>query len=199
MSTPLFSPAGSSLPDPSLMEDAPEPDYGPDATKTAPRAVPGVGPTVDGELPKSARGRIPKPVADVLGKVGKNKPARSPKGLRRLTEEDRDKLAALYAGVGAGIKAGALMGLPVLKERTGVAFADNAEACADAWMEMAEENVHVRRAILFMVEGGAWTKLFVAHLPILATLMPDTPPKWVQDMLTKRMASQMEQTDEGSI
>jgi len=139
---------------------------------------------------------MPKPVADVLSTIGKNKQRGTAKGLRPLTTEDRDKLAALYAGLGAGVKAGAAIGLPVLRERTGDALADNAETCADAWIDMAAENNHVRRAILFLVEGGAWTKLFVAHLPILATLMPETPPKWMQDILARRMEKAMREAAE---
>lgn len=185
MTAPAFSQAAptSGLPDPGLMED----DFGPDATQSAPRATP----TVD-DIPKTNRRHMPKPVADVIGSIGKNKQRGTAKGLRPLTTEDRDKLAALYAGLGAGVKAGAAIGLPVLRERTGEALADNAETCADAWMEMAAENNHVRRAILFLVEGGAWTKLLVAHMPILATLMPETPPKWMQDILARRMEKAMQ-------
>ncbi len=45
----------------------------------------------------------------------------------------------------------------------------------EAWDELARTNPRIRRALLKLITGGAWTQLFMAHAPIfLAIIMKDS-------------------------
>lgn len=98
----------------------------------------------------------------VFGKLGQNKKSRST--ARALVLADKEKIANLYV-YGS-------MGIMPFKQDTAMAMANSAEACADAWFDLAKENDTVRRAILAMIEGGVWGKVFFAHMPILVSLIP---------------------------
>jgi hypothetical protein len=113
-------------------------------------------------------GRAPRSAADTFGKLGTNKKTRSP--VRKLTVTDRDKIASLYT-FGA-------MGLMSFRPQAAQVMAESADKCADAWMELADQNDSVRRALLAIMEGGVWGKIFAAHLPILVALIPESalPP-----------------------
>lgn len=102
-------------------------------------------------------------VGGMLGGLGQNRQPRS--GIRPLVKADKDAITQLYV-----YSAMAVMQFRPLTART---MADNAERCAEAWVELAKKNDAVRRAILALIEGGAWSGVFLAHAPILLTLIPD--------------------------
>lgn len=118
--------------------------------------------------PKVNQKNPPRSGKSVFSSLGQNKKVRS--GVRKLDEKDRDKIASLYT-FGA-------MGLMPFKPQAAQAMALSADKCADAWMELAQENDSVRRVILALVEGGVWGKVFAAHTPILIALLPENlvPP-----------------------
>lgn len=143
------------------VDEIPAEDFGPD-----PQAVP-----PDDKPPSEGK----KKAQEFIGTLGKNKKARG--GPRRLTVKDRDKIVSLYASIA--------MPVMMFKPATGQAIAENTESCADAWMQLAEENDSVRRTLLMLIEGGAWGAVIAAHLPILLTLAPEnfmTNFKFAQQM-----------------
>jgi len=122
----------------------------------------------------SSATRMPKAAQKLGGMFGDNKQRGGP---RALVKGDIDKLAGMYA----------LMGMAVapVKPQIGLAFTEQADACATAWFDVARENDAVRRAILWIVEGGAWGALFLAHIPIIITAIPpDALPDTVRTMLS---------------
>lgn len=103
-------------------------------------------------------------VSNVFGKLGVNrKSTRS--GVRKLVKADIETLARTYTIVGMGLS-------PVLP-KVGNAFVIQAEACAQSWADVADQNDNVRRAILWLIEGGAWSAVLMAHLPILIAAVPE--------------------------
>lgn len=186
MTAPTFTTAATPNPNPSRpatdlpsMDEAVEAPFGPDETKTTQNVPP-----LSEDKPK----RRPTPVEDVIKGIGTNKATagRNRKGLRKLTEEDRDNLAAIQAGVGMFV---GRFG----KQDTGVALVESAEKAADAWLEVAEENRHVHRAVQWMTEGGAWGKLMMAYAPVMATLVPEQPPKWLRNLMPNLVSEEDEQ------
>lgn len=136
-------------------QDTEPPPFGPDA---------GDGPfeNIDVNAKPPRKGREPRPGKSVFGGLGQNKKPRS--GVRKLVEQDREKISNLYTF-------GAMALMPV-RPQAGQIMALSADKCADAWYELAQENDGVRRALLAMIEGGVWGKVFMAHAPILIALIP---------------------------
>lgn len=130
---------------------------------------------------------IPTKLRKVLGGMGQNKrttpTGRPSRGApRALTEEDRIKITDLYTTVGMFLMpikpdvSNAILDTTRVMDPDTKEMVDGptrAELCADAWMELAEENDSVRRVILFYVETGAWGKMFAANMPILIAALPD--------------------------
>lgn len=54
--------------------------------------------------------------------------------------------------------------------QVGMAFIENAEACAIALENAARENVNIRKALLALIETSVWGNLIAAHLPILMVM-----------------------------
>lgn len=102
-------------------------------------------------------------VGGILGNLGQNKKTRS--GIRPLVKADKEAITQLYVY--------SAMAVMQFRPTTAQAMAENAERCADAWVELASKNDAVRRAILALVEGGAWSGIFLAHAPILLTMIPE--------------------------
>lgn len=94
--------------------------------------------------------------------LGNNKKRGS--GVRKLTKADHAKIADMY-------RTGAFGVMP-FNPQVAQVVVDNAEQCADAWYELADENDNVRRMILAMLEGSAWSKLLAAHMPIIIAAVP---------------------------
>jgi len=94
--------------------------------------------------------------------LGTNMPS---KRARQLTDEDRQAIIEYYSYIG--------MSLMLFKPELGETIGKRADKCADAWMELAKKNDSVRRALLAMMEGSAWSAVIAAHLPILLAAIPD--------------------------
>lgn len=148
----MTAPPGFLAPKAAKPKADPGPGFGPDFTQT------------DGEPvrpPKINEKHPPKP--SPLGNLGQNKKLRSP--VRKLTEDDKGRVAALYT-ILAGI-------VRIFKPVAAQAIEFQTESCVDAWWDLAENNDKVRRALLALIEGGDWGKLFLAHLPIVVAVLPD--------------------------
>lgn len=140
---PSATPLADVIPEPSILND-----FGPDPSQ------------VNSE-PESPLKRKPEPRKPPFN-LGANKKPRS--GVRALTEKDKEKIAGLYVA--------AAMGTMPFKPEVAQALATAADDCADAWYDLAKENDSVRRILLLIIEGGAWGKVFAAHVPILLALLP---------------------------
>jgi hypothetical protein len=141
------------------------PDFGPDFTKTTESDT---KPTP----PKQNVRNPPKPAATAFpGKLGTNKKLRSP--VRRLTRtapsneefSDLERLANQYIRLGRAAQ--------MFHPKFAAAMVEQAEDCALAWFELAENNDTVRRYILAMIEGGAWGKVITAHIPVFMAVIPE--------------------------
>lgn len=99
----------------------------------------------------------------VAEKLGTN--TRRASGIRQLNKKDLDQLRSLY-----GVMA---VGLMPIRPTTATAIAENTDSCVEAWEDLAKQNDSVRRALLALLEGGAWGVLLGAHLPIMWTLIPE--------------------------
>lgn len=161
-----------SAPDPSYTvlpstADMPPADFGPDHTDAT--DVPPFENIPTKTAPKPRNGREPRAGKSVFGNLGQNKKLRSP--VRKLTEKDRDAIASGYM-YGA-------MGVMLFNEPAAKLMATSATKYADCWLDVADENDKVRRFILGLMEGGVWGKLFLAHMPLLALMVPKSalPPK----------------------
>lgn len=153
--TPVFS-------GPQFQEPQPSGAFGPDHTVKVDTADP-VADAIKNRVPKINQANPPRSTKSVFSSLGQNKKPRS--GVRALTEKDKDKIASLYT-FGA-------MGLMPFRPKAAQAMAQCAEKCADAWYELAKENDGVRRALLWLMEGGAWGGVVFAHTPILLALLPE--------------------------
>lgn len=150
--------------------------FGPDFTTTA----------QDPQPPKASQDNPPRKAKDTRRgfSLGDNKKARS--GVRKLTEDDKPKLAGWYRAIAKGAKF----------FRPQLAMAINApgqiDLCVDAWFELAEENDKVRRAICGMIEGGGWGKVLLAHLPFFIAVLPEA---FVQQFLAANLMDILSMTD----
>lgn len=94
-------------------------------------------------------------------KLGENRKRGGP---RQLTKKDLDQLRELYGGIS--------IGLMPFNEEAAVQCADKADKCVDAWEALAKQNDNVRRALLAILEGGAWGVVISAHMPIMMAFVP---------------------------
>lgn len=129
-------------------------DFGPDTASTPP------------EPPKAAprrSSRVKEKAESLLGELGKNSPARS--SVRKLSEEDRSRMVGMYETI-------ANMARPI-RPALATAIDMSKERCVDSWCNLAEKNVKVRAKILAFLEGGEWTAVFLAHLPLFMAVIPE--------------------------
>jgi predicted TIM-barrel enzyme len=103
-----------------------------------------------------------KPKKSVRPKLGQGRQRGS--GVRQLNKADLDQLRAMYATAG--------IALMPFNAGAAIALTEGADECVDAWDELAKQNDSVRRALLAMIEGGAWSRVFMAHVPIILTFIP---------------------------
>lgn len=96
-------------------------------------------------------------------RLGENRASRG--GPRQLTKKDLNDLLGLYMGVGATVR--------IFKPKAGEVIATQAESCVEAWEALAKQNDSVRRALLALLEGGAWSLVISAHLPIILSMVPE--------------------------
>ena len=122
---------------------------------------------------------VPPGVKKALGKLGANKKPRS--GPRQLTAADTTRIADYYDMLAWAMQAYKPAVAQAIKDDVRIGEDDDenapvisrAQYCAEAWSELAKENDSVRRTILWMVETGAWSKVFMANAPILIAALPD--------------------------
>lgn len=95
-------------------------------------------------------------------KLGNNRPART---ARKLTDADKEKIAGYYGSIA--------MGVGLFRPKVAKTIVQNAESCAQAWFDLAQENDSVRRTLLAMMEGSAWAGILTAHLPIVVMALPE--------------------------
>lgn len=90
----------------------------------------------------------------------------TPKGkVRPLTKKDKEKIAGTYGML-------ALASMP-FNQRASIALMEQSEACAEEWVKLAEVNTSVRRVLLMFLEGGMWGGVVLAHVPIMAGILPE--------------------------
>lgn len=130
-------------------------DFGPDVSST-PTEPPK-------EAPKRRTSRARDKAESLLGDLGKNSPARS--SVRKLSDDDRARLVSMYETV-------ATLAQPI-RPALALAIHGSKEQCVDAWMNLAEKNVKVRAKILAFLEGGEWTAVLIAHLPLFMAVIPE--------------------------
>lgn len=82
----------------------------------------------------------------------------------QLKPADQEKIENAYMALAFGIR-------PFNQHASETVF-DNRSTCAEAWMDLARENVKVRRFLLTMMEGSAWSVLISAHIPIVLACVP---------------------------
>lgn len=121
-----------------------------EATLPPPEDVP---PTINVDDSKSEPRKI---------KLGTNKKRGS--GVRALTQADIEQLKSYYESLA--------FFMMLVNRDAATVCAEKAEECANAWADVAAQNDSVRKAILAMVEGGAWGKVIMAHIPIILPLIP---------------------------
>ena len=122
---------------------------------------------------------VTEPVPDFMATAGEPTPEDKPKktarprlgegrqrgsGVRQLNKADLEQLRAMYATAGIAV-------MP-FNAGAAIALTSGADECVDAWEELAKQNDSVRRALLAMLEGGAWSRVFMAHVPILLSFLP---------------------------
>lgn len=118
-------------------------------------------------------------VPDFLASVGEEAPrtseARKPprglgtnkkraSGVRQLNKQDLDQLQSYYTAIG-------IMLMPI-NAGAATAVVQNSDECVAAWEDLAKQNDNVRRALLGIIEGGAWSKVIMAHMPIALAFVP---------------------------
>lgn len=122
---------------------------------------------------------IPPGVKRVVGKMGQNKKARS--GVRQLRPDDIQRIEEYYDMFAWAMQMYKPAVSQAILDEVTVKGIDGDEdstttrsaLCANAWGELAKENDGVRRMILMLVETGAWSKVFMANMPILVAALPD--------------------------
>lgn len=125
------------------------------------------GPLLDAPIPDHTRSMDATPPEEPkrrkgLG-LGANRKRAS--GVRQLTKSDHEKIEGLYITLGFAVM--------LVNQPAAQTIAEQATPCADAWTNLARENDGVRRALLFVIEGGAWGAVLVAHMPIVFALLPE--------------------------
>jgi hypothetical protein len=124
-------------------------------------------------------------VRDAMKNFGRKKTASGNAAKpRQLKEDDKVKLEGWYGMLG--------MAFMPFNARAANACMQNATECADSWFELAKENDNVRRVILGLLEGGAWGKVIMAHMPLAMAFMPG-------DILDRFNLSQAFDVDEDEV
>lgn len=124
----------------------------------------------DRTSPKPPPKAKPKPAA-------KAKPAAEPiTADKKRTPADKKlgaELASAYQGIGL-----AVIGIGISREDngvrdTGVSMVNHAEQAAEAWLDLADQNPAVKRALKKFTEASAIGSLVVVHLSMAAPLLAD--------------------------
>jgi len=122
--------------------------------------------------PRSSKRTTPKPPPRTRPKIGE----RDAEGDKVRSADDRKlqtELTGIYQGIGVGIG-----GIGVGKRdeglaATGAMVVTNAEAAAAAWLDYADQNPAVKRALKRFTEASAIGSLVAVHVAMLAPLLVD--------------------------
>lgn len=96
-------------------------------------------------------------------RLGENRKRGS--GVRQLTKADLKQLRSYYDSM-------AMMAMMV-RPKAAEAISECADDCVERWEELAKQNDKVRKTILATLEGGAWSAVITAHLPIILACVPE--------------------------
>lgn len=96
-------------------------------------------------------------------KLGENRKRGS--GVRQLTKADLKQLRSYYDSM-------AMMAMMV-RPKAAQAISECADDCVERWEELAKQNDKMRKTILATLEGGAWSAVITAHLPIILACVPE--------------------------
>lgn len=152
------------------------------------------------ETPDHTKSRtVPPGVKRAIGKMGTNKKTRS--GVRPLRPEDIQRIEEYYDMFAWAMQMYKPSVAQAILDEVTVRGIDGEEdttttraaLCAQAWGELAKENDGVRRIILMLVETGAWSKVFMANMPILVAALPDDA---LSRLMARFMPTNMESEDD---
>lgn len=96
-------------------------------------------------------------------KLGENKKRGS--GVRRLNKKDLEQLKSYYDTLS--------FVLMPFNRKAAETCAEGSQNCVDAWAELAESNDGVRKMLLSLIEGGAWGRVVMAHIPLAWAFVPE--------------------------
>lgn len=129
------------------------------------------------------------PQGDNGGATAKSPPASSGAPRRGSMARVRESLIGTYAMVGVMTVASSQGREDPSLQVLGESITLRAEAAADAWLELADQNPAVKRALIAFAEGSAIASLLTIHFAMLAPFLaarevippmfaaPFTPPR----------------------
>lgn len=129
--------------------------FGPDVSSTPDSPPKPAAPKRSSAAKEKAQG--------MFAELGKNSPARS--AVRKLTDDDRRRMIGVYDTIGN-------LARPI-RPALSTAIEMSKERCVDSWCDLADKNVKVRAKILAFLEGGEWTAVLMAHLPLFMAVIPE--------------------------
>lgn len=112
--------------------------------------------------PRAARARAEKE-AEPKQETPKPKVTPTNRKLKASVQSTYESVGLLVIGVGMSKQDNGLIG-------SGQAITTNAEAAADAWLELADQNPAVKRAMQRFAEGSAVATLVTVHVGMLLPL-----------------------------
>lgn len=156
--------AGSSTPSEPTSDVPPTLSGGPDATRETTRPNPRTpGGTVRGRTARgSSRATSPRTGAA-------SAPSDGPRTIRRDDETHEYRPGILVRPLTELYTAAGTMMLP-LSPPVGTALVQNAEPCAQSLDNLARTNPAVRRALMSLLQTGAWGQVLAAHMPIILAI-----------------------------
>lgn len=102
-----------------------------------------------------------------------------------------EPLEGIYTAIGMGVSAFDKhevedeAGNKTIVPLCGFAIASNAHSIATQWDSLAETNPQVRRALMKLLQGGAWAGVIGAHLPILGAIISNHMPGLMPGVVPK--------------
>lgn len=93
-----------------------------------------------------------------------------PPGPRRRAGKIQRELEQLYATMGSTIY--------VFNPKIGATIVENSTRCAESLDELARTNPAVRKALMAMLETGAWSGVIIAHMPIAMAVATEYIPSF---------------------
>lgn len=113
-------------------------------------------------------------------KKGPGRPKGKKDSSKRAPRSDAPPKSSRFAGQRTSLQKaiadqystiGLVMSMSPTTASAGVAMVEQSAQAAEAWVELADQNAAVRRALEQLMTGSAWTKLAMAHVPIAIALI----------------------------